>query len=94
MNHTRGQFSAASGSSTAKAQLLAAELIDDAIYDLVVGLRTGALGVGHNLDRVAVELRVNGIQPQRTDLASRSIAWPLAQRGSGAVRPYSVNSAS
>ena len=78
-----------------KTQLLVLELLDDALNDLAVGLRAGALGLGHDVERIAVEVRGHtASSPQRTAFAWRSIAWPLAQRGFGLVRPYSVNSRS
>src|SRR5579872_4224901 len=40
-----------------KAQLLVLELLDDAPNDLAFGLRAGALGLGHDVERIAVEVR-------------------------------------
>ena len=40
-----------------KAQLLVLELLDDAPNDLAFGLRAGGLGLGHDVERIAVEVR-------------------------------------
>ncbi len=63
MNQTRGQFSGASGSSTAKRSFFSRSWVDGPVDDFLLSLCPGFLRLAHQLQGVAVELGEEGEPP-------------------------------